>query len=116
MLDPINRNPNGTQVNTDLGGLAADPLPSGTYFIANFMFFVGANALPGNYTIGNTTSNVPMVGGRISVIADQNGNTFNMAASNFDITVIPEPGSFALMAVGALGAGLAVCGRRIRRG
>ena len=51
--------PNRNQVNTDLGGLALAPLPSGTYFVTNFTFSVAANALPGNYTIGNTTSNIP---------------------------------------------------------
>ena len=103
------------QDNTDLGALALAPLPSGTYFLANLTFAVAANALPGNYTIGNTTSIVPNVGGRISVINDNNGNTSHIAASNFDITVVPEPSSFALMVVGALGAGLAVYGRRIRQ-
>ena len=56
--------------------------------------------LPGNYTIGGTTSSVPNVGGRISVINDSSGNTFNVAASNFNIAVVPEPSSIALLCVG----------------
>ena len=119
VLDPINRNPGGppNQVNTDLGGLALAPLPSGTYFITNLTFAVAANALPGNYTIGNTTSTIPGVGGRISVIDDQNGNTINMAASNFDIAVVPEPSAFALLATSAIGlCAVMLYRRRVARG
>jgi hypothetical protein len=119
VLDPINRRlsppPPPNQVNTDLGALALAPLPTGTYFLANLTFAVAANALPGNYTIGNTTSSTPTVGGRISVINDSNGDTFNVAASNFNVNVVPEPSSFALMVVGAVGAGLAVHARRRRQ-
>ena len=100
---------------SDLGGLTGNGLPPGTYFVANLTFSVASNSVPGIYTLGNSTSSIPMVGGRISVIDDNNGNTFPIAASNFDIMIIPEPSSFALMAVGAVGAGLAAYGRRMRR-
>ncbi len=116
VLDPISRNPNGTQNFTDLGGQSSvAPLPSGTYFIYNLTFSLAANALPGNYTIGSTTSSVPGVGGRISVISDLSGNnTFPVAASNFNITVVPEPSSIALLCVGLVSAGALVCRREIR--
>ena len=75
VLDPISRNSDGTPTATDLGGQsAAAPLSSGTYFIYNLTFSLAANALPGNYTIGSTTSSVPGVGGRYSVISDLSGN------------------------------------------
>ena len=87
----------------DLGGLAVYPLPSGSYFIAHITMSLGAGAPLGSYTIGNTTSLTPMVGGRISVINDSNGNTAPIAASNFTIEVVPEPSTFALLATTAIG-------------
>ena len=89
-LNPINRNANGTQNNTDLGALSSNSLPSGSYFIAHITIAISANALPGMYTIGNTTVATPGVGGRISVITDDQGTTFPIMASNFSFE-IPEP-------------------------
>ncbi len=110
VLNPINTNASGvSQQNTDLGGLATNSLPSGTYFLANFTFAISGNVTPGSYTLGNTTSTVPGVGGRISVINNNNGDTFLIAPSNFTVAIVPEPGSVALIAIGALGAGLGFC-------
>jgi hypothetical protein len=91
ILDPINRNSNGTTTNTDLGALydlMNAPQPSGTYFIANLTFMVGNGATPGSYTISNTTQSTPGVGGRFSVITDDEGDTFNINASPFTFTVV----------------------------
>ena len=96
-------------------GVPVPGLPSGTYFIGNLTFSVAPNGVPGSYTVGNTTSATPGVGGRISVLNDSDGDTAPIAASNFNIAVVPEPSSLALMVVGAVGAGLAVYGRRVRR-
>ena len=115
IMDPINRNPNGTFTSTDLGalitiGLAG--LPSGTYPIANLTFSVAANAAPGVYTLRNTTSTTPGVGGRVSVWNDSEGDTAAIAASPFNITVIPEPSSIALWCVGLMSAGAFAYRRR----
>ncbi len=91
-LDPINRNPNGTPTSTDLGGVLSlnfpvPGLPSGSYFVARITLSIPRSALPGTYTIGNTVSGIPGVGGRISVINDSNGTTRFISASNFSFTV-----------------------------
>lgn len=111
VMDPINRNQNGTQTSTDLGALSQTGQPNGTYFIAALTFQIASNAAPGTYTIRNTTSTTPGVGGRISVINDSNGNTFAIAASPFNITIVPEPSTFALLGFGAL-AGVVAYRRR----
>ncbi len=101
IMDPINRNPNGTTNGTDLGALyniSLAPQPSGTYFVAHLTFSVGAGTLP--YTIGNTTQATPGVGGRFSVITDSEGDTFPIAFSPFSI--VPEPSAFMLFGVGLL--------------
>src|SRR6185436_12454958 len=68
-------------------GVPMPGLPSGTYFIGNLTFSVAPNSVPGSYTLGNTTSATPGVGGRISVFNDNEGDTAPIAASNFNITV-----------------------------
>ncbi|MDQ6765776.1 MAG: PEP-CTERM sorting domain-containing protein [Verrucomicrobiota bacterium] len=98
----------------DFGGSSVNPLPSGSYFIAHITLSIAANAPAGLYTIGNTTAATPNVGGRISVIGDSAGNTAQIAPSNFSLRVVPEPGSVALIAMGAL-AGVGFCRRVLRR-
>jgi hypothetical protein len=123
VIDPINRNPNGTQTSTDLGALIGAGLPgqpSGTYFIADLTFQVLASAVPGIYTFGNTTNTTPGVGGRISVWNDDEGDTAPIANSSFTIgpLTVPEPSTFSLVTVAVIGAGVAVYRRRrrLRRG
>jgi hypothetical protein len=90
-LDPINRNANGTQNSTDFGALCSNALPSGSYFIAHLAISISADALPGMYTIENTTAGTPGVGGRISVITDDQGTTFPITASRFSFEIPPAP-------------------------
>jgi len=108
IIDPINRNSNGTTTSTDLGALIAigtPGQPTGTYPIASLTFQVLPTALPGSYVLRNTTSTTPGVGGRISVWNDSEGDTAPIAASPFSVTVIPEPSSIALLCVGLVSAG-----------
>jgi len=88
IMDPVNRNPDGSTAFTDLGALSNGALPTGVYFIANITFNVASNAAPGTYAIGNATSATQNVGGRVSVVNDTSGfNTFPIAASPFNVTV-----------------------------
>ncbi len=92
IIDPINRNPNGTTFSTDLGLLIQighPGLPNGTSFIANITFHVSATAPSGTYTISNTTAATPNVAGRISLWNDADGDTAPIAASSFTVSVMP---------------------------
>jgi len=110
ILDPVNHN--GNDPRTDLGGLSQNPQPTGNYFIAHITLSIAGNATPGTYTFGNSTSATPNVGGRISVFSSSTGSTVPIAASNFTIGVVPEPGTFALSVMAAIGLGAAASGRR----
>jgi len=115
VMDPINRNPNGTTTSTDLGALLGCCIgqPSGTYFIASVTLRVRPDAVAGTYTLGNTTSTTPGVGNRVSVWNDSEGDTAPIAASPFNITVVPEPASFALLYLGLVSAGVLIYRRRL---
>ena len=108
-LDPISRPALGVG---GFGGGPVFPLPSGTYPIADLTFMVAANAVPGSYVLGNSTAGIPGVGGRISVINDSQGDTFAIAASPFNVAIVPEPSSIALVCVGLISAGAMAYRRR----
>jgi hypothetical protein len=91
----------------DLGALADNPLPSGTYFIANITLTLAGNAAPGSYTIQSVTT-----GGKTAVVNNSNGDTFPIQPGSLTITVVPEPSTYALLAFGAIGAGIVVYRRR----
>jgi len=90
-------------------------LPSGTYFLGTYTLSISLIALPGTYTLGNTTPATPGVGGRISTLVDTDGDTMLIADSRFNVSIVPEPGTVALFAVGTLLSGAAIARRRRSR-
>ena len=92
----------------DLGALlpTTPGLGNGSYFIANITVSIAPTAAPGTYVIENTTS-----GGKTSVITDDQGHTFAIPQATYTITVVPEPATLSLFALGGLG----LAGVRFRR-
>ena len=91
----------------DLGGLADNPMGDGTYFVATITLSIAGNAAPGSYTFQTVTS-----GGRQGVFNDSEGDTSPIQPGSITVTVVPEPSTYALLAVGAICAGTVVYRRR----
>jgi len=105
--DPGADNALNPQNDIDLGGLAAAPMGSGNYFVANITLTIAGNAAAGTYTIQSTTT-----GGKTSVVNNNNGDTFPIQPGSLVVTVVPEPSTYALLALGAIGVGVIVYRRR----
>lgn len=98
------------QNTSDLGGLLGigqPPLNAGSYFVANISISIDGGAAPGTYVIQNVTT-----GGRTSVITDASGNTAPISQAGYTVTVVPEPATLPLAAVGLAGLACAVRRRR----
>ena len=91
----------------DLGGLSDNPMGDNTYFVATITLTIAGNAPLGQYTIASVAS-----GGRAAVINDSNGDTAPIMPGSITFTVVPEPSTYALLAIGAIGAGIVVYRRR----
>jgi hypothetical protein len=91
----------------DLGALADNPMGNGTYFVATITLSIAANAAPGQYTFQSVNT-----GGRTAVFNDSNGDTSPIQQGMITVTV-PEPSTYALLALGAIGAGVIVYRRRV---
>jgi hypothetical protein len=84
----------------DLGGGSQTLVPPGTLDIAHISFSI-TNAAPGVYTFLTTTDNP-----HPSEVTDQDFNDNFIPTASFTITVVPEPTTFALLALTGSGVGL----------
>jgi hypothetical protein len=90
----------------DLGGATNPPVlvPPGTYQVSHISFSI-TGAAPGVYTFYSTTT-----GPRPSVVATEWFSEADLPRASFTITVVPEPSTFALLALA--GAELALLAHR----
>jgi hypothetical protein len=81
---------------SDLGAITDGPAQgTGAYFIADVTIQISGGAAPGIYQIENTTT-----GGKTSAITDDAGHTAPIPQAIYTVTIVPEPGSIALLASG----------------
>lgn len=105
------QNPNGDVIPAspgnahDIGGtvgLNPGQPPNTTYFVATLTFSISALAVPGVYTITTTTVS-PHVSEATNHTAAGPFMDMNLPSTTYTITVVPEPATWSLIGLGALG-------------
>lgn len=91
--------------NRDLGSTVDNPanqsVAPGTYFVANITLQLGASAPVGTYTLRSTVS-----GEHQSVVTDTSFGDNPLPAATYSVTVVPEPSTWALIAIGSILVGV----------
>lgn len=89
----------------DMGGtvgLNPGEPPNMAYFVATITLQISATAAPGTYTISSTTGN-PRISEATNHTAAGAFVDMIMPATSYTVTVLPEPATWSLIGLGALG-------------